>query len=244
MTHVLVKKPQAASPWMLAASVGLHGLVILLAVVISATVARKFAPTDEQISRVKLVAAPAATAAVEKIPQHQSNVVLPLPSEELAPTSVALDAAEPPRETIEAHTTRTPAKDVIPLKKRKSSPQRVEVAKKPEKKAKEEPPRKEVSSESHLEKRLASISQEVERRRKEASAQRQQGTTGSQEGGTVIDEELVRWLEGVRSRINSHWSILGDQRNLRKVTVIGVKIAESGRLLDASVNNSSGDDVF
>lgn len=255
MTHVLVKKPQAASPWMLAVSVGLHGLVVLVALVVSATLAKKFAPTDEQITRVKLVAAPASTAAVEKMPLNQANVAPELPSEELEQPRVAVEAAQPPREAIEARVAPTPAKEIIPLKRRKSPPQRVEAAKKPEKKpdkkAKEEPPPKELSPENHLEKRLASITREVERRKKEEAAKRLRGgssqlaaTPGSQEGGTVADEELVRWLEGVRSRINSHWSVLGDQRSLRRVTVIGVKIAESGRLLDASVHNSSGDDIF
>jgi colicin import membrane protein len=246
MTHVLVKKPQAASPWMLAISVALHGLFFALVIILSATFAKKLAPI-EQISSVKLVAAPASAAAMEKIEQSPPAVVAEVPSAELEQTPVTADRPDPPREAIEARAMRPPAKDIIPLKKRKSQPQRVEAAKKPEKKAKEEPAPKEPSAENHLQKRLASISKEVERRKKEALAQSQRGpggVTGSQGGGGVVDEELVRWLEGVRNRINSHWSILGDQRNLQRVTVIGVKIAENGRLLDASVHNSSGDDVF
>lgn len=244
MTHVLAKPTHAASPWMLALSVGLHGLVILMAVVVSLTVARRVNPTDEVISRVKLVEAPAGEARVEQIQAGPSKLAPPVAREELEQTSVAAEVPEPVREAIHATASRLPKKEIIPLTKRKRPLQRVEAPKKPEKKKEAEPPKKQESPESLLEKAKASIRDRVESRKSHVSAAPTDAVSGSKSGGGVIDEELVRWLEGVRDRINSHWSIFGDQRKLQRVTVIGVKVAENGRLLEASVNTSSGDEVF
>jgi TonB family protein len=249
MTHVLVKPPQAASPWMLAMSVGLHGLVVLLVVLLSVTAARRIKP-DEVISRVKLVDAPAGPALVEKIQQGPSKV-FPPPHEEMEQTHPAVMVVEPVREALQPTAVARPEKAVIPLSKRKKPLQRVEAKKKPEKKKEEEPPKKKESPESLLEKRLAAIRKDVDNRKNDAAPapSRAVGSqtdvaSGSKEGGSVADEELVRWLELVRNRINSHWSVLGDQRSLQRVTVIAAKVAEDGRLLEASVRDSSGDTVF
>ena len=38
--------------------------------------------------------------------------------------------------------------------------------------------------------------------------------------------------------------MLGDQTKLDKIAVIGVQIAEDGKLVDASIDSSSGDKLF
>jgi len=249
MTHVLVKSPQAASPWMLALSVALHGLAIL-AVILSVALFRQANPSNEVITSVRLVEAPAGNMMVEKSPQGPTKPETSAPSEELELTPVAAEPPEPVRHTVQAAASVPPEKHAIPLKKRKKPLQRVEAPKQPEKKKEAEAPKKKESPENLLEKRLASIRKEIENRKSDASAkssaaaQGKTGVQGTKDGGTVYDEELALWLEGVRDRINSRWSILADQKKLRRVTVIGVKVAESGRLVEATVNDSSGDDVF
>jgi len=234
---------------MLAISVALHGLVIL-AVIVSVTLAGRTNPSNEVVTSVKLVEAPAGSMLVEKAPQGPARLEASPLSEELEQTHEVPEAAEPVRHTVHAAAAGSPEKAVIPLKKRKKPLQRVEAPKQPEKKKEPEAPKKKESPENLLEKRLASIRKDIETRKSDASAkasaaaQGKTGVQGSREGGSVHDEELALWLEGVRDRINSRWSILADQGKLRRVTVVGVKVAESGRLIEATVNDSSGDDVF
>ena len=104
-----------------------------------------------------------------------------------------------------------------------------------------------------LENRLAAIRDQVEKKKADTPSASTSGraanpptSAGTTAGGNVsaADEELMRWMDTVRNRINSRWSLLGDQRDLRRVTIVGVRIADDGTLTDAAVDKSSGDEVF
>ncbi len=63
-------------------------------------------------------------------------------------------------------------------------------------------------------------------------------------GGALTDQELLRWLDMVKSRINSNWSVLADNRAVSRVTIIGVKLGHDGRVSDVAIDESSGDEAF
>jgi colicin import membrane protein len=48
----------------------------------------------------------------------------------------------------------------------------------------------------------------------------------------------------VRSRVNLHWSVFAEDQPVRRVTIIAVKIADDGELIDARVDESSGNQTF
>ena len=70
------------------------------------------------------------------------------------------------------------------------------------------------------------------------------GGQAAMNGGAVADEELKQWLNAAKQEINSRWRVLPDTRRIRKPTIVGVRIANDGRIGDARVDESSGDEAF
>ncbi|MGC8604942.1 MAG: TonB family protein [Desulfomonilaceae bacterium] len=63
--------------------------------------------------------------------------------------------------------------------------------------------------------------------------------------GSQTSAEIARWFEAVRNRINSHWSVLGEESKApAKATIISVQLSDDGRLLEASIDSGSGDGFF
>ncbi|MGO9566742.1 MAG: TonB family protein [Desulfomonilaceae bacterium] len=251
MTSSYPRSPAAASPWGLVLSVCLHGLMFLVVISLSFSLSKVNKPAEESISRVKLVAPQAYSPVVEQIqhgPAEASNFLPEVRTQSQLPEKVS----EKPRATVEARVVASQNRDVVAIKKRKKPLRRVEAAKEPDKKKPQpEPAKNKQDPQSFLEKRLAAIRQDVESKKTAASPPRPSqdgsqtpGRPEGKQGGPSVDEESAQWFDGVKTLINSHWSILGDNRQVARVTIIGVKIADNGRLVDASVDESSGDQVF
>ncbi|MGC8660633.1 MAG: TonB family protein, partial [Desulfomonilaceae bacterium] len=136
------------------------------------------------------------------------------------------------------------------MKKRKQKTEKIEQKKKnPDSKAKTEKPKdqkeKSVNSNDFLEKRLAAIKKNLDSRKSEKS--KSKGVSGLDTpagAGSSMDGELNHWFEAVRSKINSHWSVLVDEQKAPKVTIISVQLGDDGRLLNASIDSGSGDRFF
>jgi colicin import membrane protein len=207
-------------------------------------------PAEETVSRVTLVESKSYSPVAEQIQAGPAEVPNQLP-EVLTQRELPEEVAEKPRAALEARAVAPPSRDTIAIKKRKKPARRVEAAKQPDKKKPQpETAKKKEDPQSFLEKRLAALRQEVESKKTDATPPRPStgsqvpGTPGGKQGGPSVDEQLARWFDGVKTRINSHWSIFGDDRQSERVTIIGVRIADNGRLMDASIDESSGDQVF
>jgi colicin import membrane protein len=252
MTNSFPRSPTAASPWGLMLSVCLHGLVFLAIITLSFSISKVTKPAEETVSRVTLVAPKADSPVAEQIQAGPTEVPNMVP-EVLTQTEVPEKIAEKPRATLEARAVAPRNPDVIAIKKRKKPARRVEVAKEPEKKKPQpETAKKKEDPQSYLKKQLAAIREKVESKKTDAvpprslqgDASQPPGRPEGKQGGPAGDEQLARWFDGVKTRINTHWSVLGDDRQSERVTIIGVRIADNGRLVDASVDESSGDQVF
>ena len=136
------------------------------------------------------------------------------------------------------------------MKKRKQKPEKIEPKKKPtEQKREAEKPKKEpekkLNSNDFVEKRLAAIKKDLETKKSEKSKNRGASGLDTPAGaGSSNDVEIARWFEAVRNKINSHWSVFGDEQKAARVTIISIQIGDDGQLLDASIDRSSGDRFF
>ncbi len=246
------RSPASASPWGLLLSVSLHGLVFLAVISLSFSISKVNKPAEEIISHIKLVAPKAYSPVVEQIRHRPTEAPNVLPAVLTEPNPLEM-VSEKPRATLEARVVASQNRDVIAVKKRKRPLQRVEAANEPgRKKPQPETAKKKEAPQSFLEKRLAAIRQDVDNKKTDAAPARTSQGPGSQtvgrpegkQGGSSVDEKSARWLDEVRIRINAHWSILADDPQLDRVTIIGVRIADDGRLVDASVDESCGEEVF
>jgi colicin import membrane protein len=138
---------------------------------------------------------------------------------------------------------------IIPLKKRKTEPK--SVSSQSQEKPKQEKVTKKEDPKTFLEKRLAAIRDNVNKKKSAESetghamgGSPNSGVSGQHQGSGITDLETARWFDIVRQRVNSQWSVFSDNRNVRSVTVIGVKISDSGELVNPTVDESSGDYVF
>lgn len=253
MTGLSSRPFDAASPWMIAMSVAFHSALLVVIVVVSSAALRPHKRSEEVISHVKLVQPTVGTMVAEKLqPATDTKAESPVLEENVAPRETA-KAPESPRETIRPRSATAPPKDLIPLAKRKSPPKRLAAPK--EEPKKEEPkskpaepksekakPAKPESPQSFLEKRMAAIRKDLENKKRDGSSS--VGVHGATPGSGKADEELARWLEQVRTAINAHWALFGQERRQAKITVIGAKIADNGTLTAATVDRASGDPVF
>jgi len=252
MIGILSKSPHGASPRMLLVSAGFHAILLCAIILVSFSVARRPVPNEEIISRVKLVEAQPGPAIVEQVQRSPLRVPAILPREDVEPQLTTKEAPESLRQMLEPAAISLAQNDSISLRKRRKPAEHVEKPRKAETKQPDESAaKKKEDPQKFLENRLAAIREKVENHKTDASPSSAVPTAGqglekpgSKEGGNVAEEELRQWLEGVRNRINSRWSVFGDHRQVRRLTVIGVTIDDNGRLVDASVNETSGDDIF
>ena len=250
MTPIFARSRDLVPPWILLLSVFLHGILILALVIVSHHAITRKKPSDRMEStRVNLVTEHSAAPAMEKLPDSPMAEVDVAASE---PTTVAEKTSEPTpavRQVVEERKAHAPA-DTIKVTKRKRAMKQVKAAKPPEKKPEKPAEKKKPEDpDTILQKKLAAIREKVEKQ-KEAAARNPSGQPGSSgnagpnPGTDPAFAALVRWLDGVRSRINARWSVPSELRPVERVTVVGVRIGDDGRLIGASIHETSGDELF
>lgn len=252
----LLKHRRGTSPQMLAISAGIHLLALALIVV-----GAKYFKISPRVPELGVT----SVRLVESRPITQSPIeqLQAPPVEQASPVS-SLESSEPARNTSpqpeQLKTVFAKAElstPVIQMKKRKQNPDKIEAKKKPvEVKPKTEKAKNETEKKANptdfLERRLAAIKKDLEN--KKADTSKKQGDKGLETpagagskvsgSGSSGDAEISRWFDAVRNRINSRWSVIGDEQRAPKVTIISVQLSDDGRLIEASIDNSSGDRLF
>ncbi len=232
--------PDSASPRMMALSLLLHGIAILGLIIFAYSAPRFQKPGQESVSRVRIVEGIAPPRKAEKLRADTSNQKQ-IPAE-VENTRVA---SEETRQQVAMRTLTEAPTNSIHMTKRKKPPHRVDPPKRLEKKP-EQAPQKKEDSQSFLNERLASIRRDVESKKRDVSGVRDNvsQTDTVSNGPTLSDAELLRWLQLVKNRINSNWSVFLDNRSVSKNTVIGVRLGDDGKIMDVAIDESSGDDTF
>lgn len=249
ITHYLKTYAPVSRP-MLLVSLCLHGLLLGAAVSLYPLLTHSRKPMEIGVSRVKLVAPKIGPSVAEKLPE---TAVVTQPHTIDQSQVASRDPNQAP-EAVRPKVVREAAQESIPLKKRQRQLARVEAPKiKKPAQIEEKQRKKKEDPQVLLERRLASLRDEVEKKKTDASqpraadrrsepTARSTASAGGDDG--AADPESIHWLNTVRSQINSHWSLLADSRELRRVAIVGVRIADDGSLTDAAVDKSSGDEVF
>jgi colicin import membrane protein len=225
---------------MMALSLLLHGIAILFLIIFAYSAPRFQKPGQASVSRVRIVDSVASPRRPEKLRAATSNQK-EIPA---AVESARVRSEESRQQVAMRALTESPANS-IHLTKRKKPPRRVDPPKPPERKPEQTLKKKEEAL-SFLNERLESIRREVESKKKDVADIRDNVSRNdsTSSGPTPSDAELLRWLQLVKSRINSNWSVFLDNRTISKITVIGVRLGDDGRIMDVAIDESSGDDTF
>ncbi|MFA6222056.1 MAG: cell envelope integrity protein TolA [Desulfomonilaceae bacterium] len=255
MTTELLKLDSGASPRMLAVSASVHLIAILLLIVGAKYFTVRAKIPDFSVTSVRLVESkPSSNAASAQTPELLTSSAPPQPS---------FESAEPPRrpsleiERLKTVFAKAEAPAPIQMKKRKQKPEKIEPKKKvAETKPKNEKPKpdpeKTNGQNDFLEKRLAAIKKDLDSKKSDKPTNKSPrgldtpaGSGGKMTGNSSSgDVEISRWFEAVRNRINSRWSVFGDEQRASQVTIISVQLTDDGRLLEATIDSSSGDRFF
>jgi TonB family protein len=253
MNRLVYRSSDAATPWMIMLSACVHGFLVLTILIVSTTIPKPAKVPDEPIMQARLVEAPPGPPVLEKVPQSPPGEGDILPQEVATQTEAPVETPHnAARAVVQEETVAAPSES-IRITKRIKPPRRVENPKTPEKKTKDVVRKKEDPS-AILEKRIAALAKEVANRRSDATESRPTrdkpeaaeaaGGGGFTRGSDAVDKELFKWFASVRGLINARWSVFNDNRDVERATLVGVRIAEDGRLLGASVDESSGDEAF
>lgn len=243
MISELLKSERMASNSMMLVSGGLHLAVLVIIIIMSYSSTSRPKVMGPLVTNVKLIES--GTSQIELA--RPGNSIL-----EPSITPIAREFTEP----ATAHTPNQPSlassfQEAKPgpnlqLKKRKKPAQKVQEQKTVTNK--KEQPQKEPDNSKYLEKRLTELRSRVNDKKTESpateSATRSLAASPGRAGSSGADAELLRWFELVKNRVNTHWSLLGDQTKPDRITVVGVQITDDGKLLDASIDSSSGDRLF
>ena len=253
MTPIFARSQDLVPPWILFISVFLHGILILALVIVSHQAVKRQKPSLKDFStQVTLrdypAAAPAAMEKLSETPMTEVDIAASEPATVAEKTQVPTPTV---RQVVEEHKIRAPA-DTIRVAKRKRPMKQVKASKPPAKKPEETAKKKPEDPDAILQKRLAALREKVEKRKAAAQAASDNpagqpgsaGNAGPNPGTDPAFRELVRWLDGVRSRINSRWSVPTETRPAERVTVVGVRIGDDGRLIAATIHETSGDELF
>jgi periplasmic protein TonB len=251
MTSLRSSSKDAASFWMVFASVLLHAAFLGMVIMASSWVWDYKKPREETVTQVTLIPEPAAGPVLaQKIQPEPAEP----PETRLPDSLMAEDPAPQPPEPVttyvEPRLIDRVATAPIPLAKRKRKPLTVEAPKEPEKEKpepKKKPKEPKEDPKAILAKRMAEIQKEVENKYKERSAANNAQTPGShgnRPDGEQADRELNKWIELVKGRVNAHWSIMGDTPRPNAEALIGIEISDNGVLVRAKVDKSSGDQLF
>jgi colicin import membrane protein len=241
MTSFHSKPGLPASGPMILVSAVVHGLLLTACAVYSLLLFQPPSPSESAPTRVNLVDYSPGPPRVDKI-EPEVSAPGPEPFGALQELQSRSESGKAVRETIERKTLRSIAPQAIPLAKSRRRPkeiqdQRVEAEARHVTKPKEDP-------NAFLQRRIAELRERLGTRRPPDGASATSERTGPQPGSGEVDQELGRWLVAVRSRVNLHWSVFAEDQPVRRVTIIAVKIADDGELIDARVDESSGNQTF
>lgn len=261
MSTISARPSDAASSRMLALSACIHGICILALIICSASFHKAKPLQPQAITRVRIETPPASPPKTELF--QPETVTEPTP---VAENQVQEAEKAKPDETKQAEVvakTEKAATKSIPLKKRKKPMRTVKAPKPPEKKPEKkaeakpdkkkppEPKKKKEDPDAYLAKRFADLRKEVENKKSDAVAQKPKPKPsnpavgdGTQPGSGIFDKRYLEWLAGVRVKIKANWSIFSSDHNSQRVTQVGVQLAEDGRLINATLDKASGDEVL
>lgn len=249
MTSLRTSSRDAASSWMVLASILLHAAFLGMVVMASSWVWDSKKPPEDVVTRVTLINEPAPGPAIpDKI--EAAEAPEPIIPESPIVEEPAAPLPEPVAASVEPRLMERAAIAPLALDKRKRKPLTVEAPKEQEKE-KAEPKKKPKDPKEDpkeiLAKRMAEIQKQVAdkyKARTAASNAQNPGSGGNRPDGEQGDRELNRWKELVKTRVNAHWSIMGDTPRPNTEALIGIEIADNGVLVRAKVDKSSGDDLF
>lgn len=251
MTSLGFSSKDAASFWMVLASVLLHAGFLGMVIMASSWLWDYKKQHEETITPVIVVTEPAAGPVVaEKI--EQASVEAPEPAIPESPMieEPAAPLPEPVAASVEPRLIDHVATAPIPLVKRKRPPQVVEAPKEPEKekpKSEKKPKEPKEDPKEILAKRMAEIQKQVaDKYKARAGTNNAQnpGSGGNRPDGAQGDRELNQWIELVKRRVKAHWSIIGEAPRPDTEALIGIEIGENGAVVRFSVDKSSGDQLF
>jgi TonB family protein len=248
MSTIPVRSSDAASSRMLAVSACIHGICILALIVVSGSFHKPKTPGPQEIVRVTLKPTAPSPPLPEKAQQDQSVVSEPPLSDNQVELVEAPKPTEKKQAEVKAESLNAP-KESIPEKKRKRPIKTVKAPKPPEKKPEKpvakkpdkkpsEPVKKKEDADDYLKKQIAELAKGVEKKRSDAVAPRPQAGSG------VVDKEALAWFAAVRTSINDSWSVFASYHHSDRLTVVGVQLANDGRLIDVTLDQSSGDEVL
>ncbi len=246
MISLSPRLPDVAHPRMLALSLCIHGLLLLAIVAFSFLLPTQQKTPQWNVSRVKIVEDAPGPPAIEKPRPGPVRTPPALMAEPLDQAEVTTAIADKSKETVEPRVISAAPKDSIPVVKRKKNPARVE-APKPKSKKPPEASKPKPDPQELLERKMAAIREKHKNApddKQHAAPASNSGGQGSTDDASAVDQELALWLEAAKGEINSRWTVFADARRIRKPTIVGVKIARDGRIADAWVDESSGEEVF
>lgn len=243
MISELLKSERVASNSMMLVSAALHLVALIAIIVVSYSFISKPKTVGPLVTNVKLIET--GVSKIELVSPQNTLVepaIAPISREFTEPAT----AHTPSLQRLTSSFSEAKPAQNIQLQKRKKIPKKIEepkVSSNPKK-----PPEKEPDNSKYLEKRLSELRSKMQERKRDTNHPDVQQSVGSRVSGksgiTAADTELSHWFELVKNKVNTHWSLLGDQTKLDKITVIGVQITEDGKLLEASIDSSSGDKLF
>jgi TonB family protein len=237
---------------MLLASVGLHVFLLSAVLYMFPGLAPWRVPAEQGVSHVKLVQSKPPPQTMEKAPDEPGPPAVAAEPEGALLSKVEAPLPATPLESVSPTRLASANSDRIPVKTRKRPIKKIEPPPSQREKSQPEPTEKKEDPDAVLEKRLAAIRSDVQSRNKQSgpgpNSTAHTGTSPSRGVGPSQDDQteqaLFQWLEAVKQRINSNWSILPEDRVHAKIASIGVEIADDGKLTQASVEKSSGDNIF
>ncbi len=243
MISELLKSERMASSSMMLVSIGLHLLALVAIVVVSYSFSKPSKVVGPIISNVKLVESGSSGFEIAK-PDNRiiEPEIMPISAEFAEPAT----AHAPTQERLSASFSEAKPAPNLQLQKRKKPSQKMQESKPAQNK--KTTTVKEPDNSKYLEKRLAELRSRVQEN--SATARSSQGSasgvarSSGKSGASAADAELMKWFELVKNKVNTHWTLLGDPTKLDRITVVGVQISDDGKLLDASIDTSSGDKLF
>lgn len=252
----LLKPRHATSPHMLALSAGIHIVSLTVLIVGAQYLSVRPKIPESGVTKVRLVESPASPGRVpEQLPQQTQETLQPEPT--TFPKEISRNSSPKADQLKTVFAKAAPVEPDIQMKKRRTKPERIEPKKK-QIESKTKPDRstndqeKKSDPNEFLEKRLAAIKKNVETRKTEKSDRIDDKGLETPAGagsrvsanGSKGNIEISQWFEAVRNRINSHWSVFGDEKLAPKVTIISLQLSDQGDLIKASIDMSSGDRFF
>ncbi len=243
MISELLKKERMASNSMVLVSIGLHLIALIAIIIMSYSFSSPTKIVGPVVSNVKLVESGASKVELARPETSVAEpAIIPLTREFAEPAT----AHAPNQERLTTSFSEAKPAPSLQLQKRKKPPQKIQETKTVSNRKTLAP--KEPDNSKYLENRLSELRSRMRDRNNEARSAENVGTSNarssSRMGASGADTELLRWFELVKNKVNTHWSLLGDQTKLDKITVVGVQITEEGKLVDASIDSSSGDKLF